>query len=253
MAANSSPIYSRLGSIQGGVTLLTAAADYTGQNINNVIVFQADPTNGSFVQRLRFKAAGATGTTSVARIYINEGNLNLASVAATPTNNTASTATTGGLLLAGTYYCKVQAVDQWGAGGAISNEISQATTGSTSTITWTWSAAAGAAYYRIFVGPVTGGQVIYFTSTTTTYTQTTATINVAANTPLQGNPTDFLTQNLFFGEISLPNISTASNTSAQSDIDYPMNLALPPGWHIIVGLGTTVTGGWVVTTVGGVY
>ena len=253
MAANSSPIYSRLGSVQGGITLTTQAADYTGQNINNVVAFQADPTNGSFVQRLRFKALG-TNVATVARIYINEGNLNLASsVSAVSGTPTGTPSTTGGTLLSGTYFAKIQAVDQWGAGTAMSTETaSVSVTGPTGSITWNWTAVTGVAFYRIFVGPVTGGQVIYFTSTTNSFTQTTATINVTTNTPLQGNPTDFLTQNLFYGEISLP-ATTVSTSLATPDIDYTMNLALPPGWHIVVGLGTTVAAGWVVTTVGGLY
>ena len=251
--ANTSPIYSKVGSVQGGITLTTASADYTGQGVANVIAFQADPTNGSFVQRLRFKALG-TNVATVARIYLNEGTLNLAAaISAVSGTPTGTPSTSGGTMQAGNYFAKIQAVDQWGGGTAMSTETaSVAVTGTTGSITWNWTAVTGAAYYRIFVGPVTGGQVIYFTSTTNSYVQTTATINPTSNTPAQGNPSDFLTQNLFYGEISLP-ATTASATASTSDIDYPMNFAIPPGWHIIVGLGTTVAAGWVVTTVGGLY
>lgn len=58
--------------------------------------------------------------------------------------------------------------------------------------------------------------------------------------------------NQFYGEISLP-ATTASTTSATSDVDYPMNFALPPGYTILVGLGATVSAGWVVTAIGGDY
>lgn len=58
--------------------------------------------------------------------------------------------------------------------------------------------------------------------------------------------------NTFFGECSLPGI-TATNTAATIDIDYPMNLALPPGFTIWVGLGTTVAASWICTAVGGKY
>lgn len=81
MTANINPIYSRLGSTSdnNGTTmsqLITAAAnDYTGVSANNSLVFTADPTNGSFIQRLRFKAGG-TNTASVARVYINNGSTN---------------------------------------------------------------------------------------------------------------------------------------------------------------------------------
>ena len=87
MPANTDPIYSRLGSNSNNngtgmnQAILTAAADYTGANANNSLVFTADTTNGSFIQRLRFKPIG-TNTASVARIYINNGSANT-----TATNN----------------------------------------------------------------------------------------------------------------------------------------------------------------------
>jgi hypothetical protein len=78
---NNQPIYSRSGSTSNNSALAMnqlvtlAAADYTGVNANNTLVFTSDPTNGSFVQRLRFKAGG-TNVASVARIYINNGGVN---------------------------------------------------------------------------------------------------------------------------------------------------------------------------------
>jgi len=60
------------------------------------------------------------------------------------------------------------------------------------------------------------------------------------------------TNNQFYGEQSLPAV-TAINTSATSDIDYPMGFAIDPGFRIYVGLGTTVAASWIVTGVGGRY
>lgn len=145
MPGNNDPIYSRVGDVTNNGTTgmnqsITAAAnDYTGVSANNSLVFTADATNGSFIQRLRFKAAGSNASATVARIYINNGSAN-----------------------------------------------------------------------------------------------TTAT------------------NNSFCGELSLP-ITTASATSALSDIDYPLNFALPAGFRIYVGLGTAVAGGWVVTPIAGKY
>jgi hypothetical protein len=56
----------------------------------------------------------------------------------------------------------------------------------------------------------------------------------------------------FYGEISLP-ATTLSASSATVDIDYPMALALDPGYEIYVGLGTAVAAGWQVGIVGGKY
>ena len=138
MAANNDPIYSRTGAIGLNTGITSAQNTYDGAGANDTLVFSADATNGSYVQRLRFKAKG-TNVASVARIYINNGSTN----------------------------------------------------------------------------------------------------GTAAN-------------NTFYGEISLP-ATTAAAAAATVDIDYPMNLPLPAGYKIYVGLGTAVAAGWVVTTVAGHY
>lgn len=148
MPGNQYPIFSRQGEVSCnngiatsaniGQTLVTATGDYTGVNNQNKIVFTADATNGSFLQRLRFKALG-TNVASVARIYMNNG----------------------------------------------------------------------------------GDQ----------------TIEV---------------NNALIGEQTLP-ATTAINTASTIDLDYPMNMALNPGFRIIVGIATTVADGWIVTPVGGDY
>lgn len=80
MAANTSPIYSLLGSIQWG----TVATANTAKNGTGTVVtiFTADATNGGRVERVRFRALG-TNTATVARIFINNG-----SDPTTATNNT---------------------------------------------------------------------------------------------------------------------------------------------------------------------
>ena len=144
MPGNVDPIYSRVGDVSNNAgtgmnALVTAAAnDYTGAGANNSLVFTADSTNGSFLQRLRFKAGG-TNVQTVARIFLNNGSVNTSA-----------------------------------------------------------------------------------------------------------------TNNEFYGEITLP-ATTATATAATVDIDYPMNIAVPPGFRIYVGLGTAVASGWVVTPIAGRY
>lgn len=58
--------------------------------------------------------------------------------------------------------------------------------------------------------------------------------------------------NEFYGEVSLP-ATTASTTSSTPDIDYPMDVALPTGFSVYVGLGAAVAGGWICTAVAGQY
>ena len=247
MAANTSPIFSLLADIQGGDILTTASADYTGQGVANAITFTANATNGGYVQRLRLKALG-TNVASVLRVYINNGQSRLAAaitaVSGTPTG---TPSTTGGTLYAGNFFAKIVAIDQFGGLTAASTETaSVAVTGTTGSIAWAWTAVTGAVSYRIYVGPVTGSQNTYFTSSTNAYTQTTA-IGTRDNLT-----TGINNNNYFYGELSLP-ATTAIATAGTVDIDYPMNFALPPGYRIVVGLGTTVAAGWQCLAIGGTY
>lgn len=87
MPANVEPIFSRLGSVSnndstGMNQLVTAAAnDVTGVSANNSLIFTADPTNGSYIVRIRLKPGG-TNIASMMRFYINNG-----STPTTATNN----------------------------------------------------------------------------------------------------------------------------------------------------------------------
>jgi hypothetical protein len=183
-------------------------------------------------------------------VFINDGYLNAISTISSSTWTTppATTATVGGTLLQQNYYAKVQSYDQYGGWSAISTETAAVyIAGSTGVITWNWTAAAGAAGYRLYVGPQPGGEYATFTTTTNFYTQTQA---ILPGQVLQ--PQENIVNNYFYGEISLP--STALSTTAASvDVDYPMNLALPPGYRILVSLGAPVAGGWYVTAIGGKY
>jgi hypothetical protein len=86
MAANINPIFTISGDLSTNVgtgmsqAILTAAADYTGANANNTLIFTAG-ANGAYLQRIRAKAIG-TNAASVARVYVNNG-----SIHTTATNN----------------------------------------------------------------------------------------------------------------------------------------------------------------------
>lgn len=75
MAQNTAPIYGLVPHIGWGTTALATAntaKDGTGTVLG---VFTADATDGSFVQRIRFRAAG-TNIATVARVFINNGSTN---------------------------------------------------------------------------------------------------------------------------------------------------------------------------------
>ena len=246
MAANNEPIYSRRGAITRSVVLKLAANDYNGTNANTQEVFASDATNGGYLQRLRFKALG-TNVATVARIFLNNGSPN-ENWAAAPTAPTGTPSASGGTILSGTYYGLVIAIDaynQQSVIGAMSTGV--AVTGPTGSIAWTWTAVPGAVSYRLYVGSINtqGAQDRYFTSATNSFSQTAMHYAGAYDAPQVGNCK-------FYGELTLP-ATTASATAATPDIDYPMNMALPPGWEVYVGIATAVAAGWAVTGIGGDY
>jgi hypothetical protein len=86
MAGNQLPIFSRVGHIDGSnfntgyMITANATTDLTSGTI--YLLFTADATNGSYVQRIRFRATVATTVATVARIWLNNG-----STTGTATNN----------------------------------------------------------------------------------------------------------------------------------------------------------------------
>lgn len=57
------------------------------------------------------------------------------------------------------------------------------------------------------------------------------------------------------GEISLPAV-TVSQTAAAPHLEYPINMAIPPGYRISITFGTSTgasTTGWAVLGIGGKY
>ena len=80
MAGNTQPIFSKIGAMTMGIGATNAlgvasyrTSSYTGTSATlEPVVFTAEASNGSFVQRLRFKSKG-TNIASVARIWINNG------------------------------------------------------------------------------------------------------------------------------------------------------------------------------------
>lgn len=81
MAANTAPIYSKVGDYQWGSTAITTANTAKDGTGTVLTVFTADATNGGYAESISFCAAG-TNVATVARIFLNNGSSN-----ATPANN----------------------------------------------------------------------------------------------------------------------------------------------------------------------
>ena len=71
MAVNTAPIFSAKGDIEWTTVQTAANTTFDGTIGTPAIVFSAS-IDGGFVQRIRFKASGSA-TTTVARIFINNG------------------------------------------------------------------------------------------------------------------------------------------------------------------------------------
>jgi hypothetical protein len=87
MAGNQLPIFSRRGAINGSnmggggyMTAQNTTADLTSGT--TYLLFTSEATNGSYVQRIRFRPTVGSTTGTVARIWLNNG-----STTGTATNN----------------------------------------------------------------------------------------------------------------------------------------------------------------------
>jgi len=80
----------------------------------------------------------------------------------------------------------------------------------------------------------------------------TNTASVARIYINNGSTPTTATNNVFYGEVSLPG-TTASAVAATIDLDYPMDIAIPGGFRIYFGLATAVAAGWVCTAIAGDY
>ena len=271
MAGNQSPIFSRVGDVQGSVLLVNAVgaanSGYWGTDANTVTLYTADQTNGGFVQRVRLKANQSTPAT-VVRFWICNANGQLATTTTAPQTPAAAVSTTAGTMTPGTYFYKIQALDAFGQPGAFSTEVSNTvpSTGNNISLTWTAPSTAtqGVSQYRIAVGLATNQEQFYIANVVgLAYTQNTSFwtgqlgnqfggfTGIIANSTVTFQ-TSLTLNSTFVGEISLPAV-TASATAATVEIDYPLNIALPPGYRLIAGLGTAAANGIMATVIAGKY
>ena len=83
MAANTNPIFTLTGRASWGTASLSTGTNTAKDGTGTMLpIFTAKATDGSFVQRIRFKCAGTTTSATVCRIFINNGASN-----ATAANN----------------------------------------------------------------------------------------------------------------------------------------------------------------------
>jgi hypothetical protein len=115
-----------------------------------------------------------------------QGIVTLLAQLAAPVLSAATTSTAGGTLPAATHYYVITALNANGE-TIKSNEVSIATTGTTSSNTLPWAAVPGATGYRIYRGTAAGLESVYYSvGAVTTFTDTGAA-NTAGTPPVANN------------------------------------------------------------------
>lgn len=108
---------------------------------------------------------------------------------------------------------------------------------------------ASANYALVFTADSTNGGFVQRLRFKAAGTNVAAVMRVFIN---NGSTQTTAANNAFYGEVSLP-ATTSSTTAATVDVDYPINIALNPGFRIYVGLGAAVAAGWFCVAIGGKY
>lgn len=108
---------------------------------------------------------------------------------------------------------------------------------------------ASANHQLVWTADATNGGYIQRIRFNAIGTNVTTVIRIYIN---NGGANTTAANNVLYGQISMP-ATTASNTAATTEVDYPMNLALDLGFRIYCGVGTTVASGWIPVGIGGKY
>lgn len=108
---------------------------------------------------------------------------------------------------------------------------------------------ASANHQLVWTADATNGGFIQRIRFNAIGTNVTTVIRIYIN---NGGTQTTAANNVLYGQISMP-ATTASNTAATTEVDYPMNIAIDPGFRIYCGTATTIASGWIGVGVGGKY
>lgn len=100
----------------------------------------------------------------------------------TPGTITPTTSATGGNMPAGTYFYKLTAINLAGESNPSAEVGGLTTSGSTSSISFTWPTVPGAISYRLYRGIATNSEIVYYTTTGISFTDTYST-TIAGTVP----------------------------------------------------------------------
>jgi hypothetical protein len=73
MAANTQPIFSIAGDAQWSISAMTTANTTKDLTSGTIYLTYTAPSDGGFIQRIRFRTLGSNSNATVARVWINNG------------------------------------------------------------------------------------------------------------------------------------------------------------------------------------
>lgn len=196
--------------VKPGRLLTMTGATNSGNNITALVSSVAvDGSSISFV-------SGTSFTTETNAIPITA-----------PVQNSASTSTSGGSLIAGTYYYVITATNAIGE-TIKSNEVSITTTGTTSSNSINWTSVTNATGYKVYRGTAAGAESVYYvisSGSTVTYVDTNATSTIG--TPPSSNSTGGATVTIVMAEKYIDEIIPEAGISDAKYIMKKMSLLTP--------------------------
>lgn len=139
-----------------------------------------------------------------------------------PVQSNTSTSASGGNLAAATYYYEVTATNSSGETTA-SNEKSQVTTGSTSTVTVSWAAVTGANGYKIYRGTSASGENLLVGQV---FSQSTTSFIDVGTVPATFTPTELVAGAAAINEVQQITLTGASGGTFQLGFEGVETIAL---------------------------
>jgi hypothetical protein len=205
----------------------TSTTSYTYTTDTGATLGSVPATTNAYVVRLAASGNSSLlggnvgiGTTSPSsRLTVSGGGSYFGGLAA-PSGVTAA-ATTGGTLTAGTYYYVVATYDENGLSSAKSSAVSCTVDGSATTACQiSWTAVSGASTYRVY-GRATGAQDRYWSTSTTSLTDT-GTAGTSSPTPSSSSTSAF-----FSGNVGIGTASPLQKLTLGSDSTFAVLMAVP--------------------------
>ena len=141
-------------------------------NATNVLQVQNSTATTIFDVDNQNNRVGVLTSTPDQALTVNNGTINVR--LAPPGSLAATPSASGGTLASNTYFYQAIALDAAGGTTVASNEASAVVTGPNGSVSLTWSAVTGAASYRVYRGTSTGGENVFYTSATNSFTDTGA-------------------------------------------------------------------------------